>query len=104
MAATRLTQVERAYFVRKAGGAAPTKPLNQIKREYFIAQTGAAPTYIKTSELELRWLRKIITDALHTIQEDDSEAGLWQQAVITLGLTPSQFINDNKITFYLNAA
>lgn len=104
MAATRLHEVERAYFVRKVGGAEPTKPLNQIKREYFIAQTGAAPTHVTLPELERRWLISVINAGGGTVVDRTSDGHLWKLAVTTLSLTPSEYLNDNKITFYLNAA
>jgi hypothetical protein len=100
----KLSELEREYFVRKAGGAAPTKPLNQIKREYFIAQTGAAPAEVTLHELELRWLRKVIADGGGTVVSGSSESHLWKLAVTTLSLVPSREINDNKTMFYLNAA
>lgn len=101
MAATRLSEVERAFFVRNLGGALTKRPLNDIKREYFISQIGGNQ-FSGLNDLETRWLRGIVVDDSQTPVEN--KAGLWKQAVISVGGTVSQFETDNKITFYLNAA
>jgi len=53
------------------------------------------------NQLEKLWLGKVIGGAainFNSIEE------LWRQAVISISKTPSKYLNDNKITFYLNAA
>lgn len=101
MAATRLSEVERAYYVRKAGGAAPTEPLNQLKRRYWgtIITAGSGPQ-TPFNQLEKRWLLAVIGQAA---QNYNSIEDLWREAVISIGETPSPYLNDNKIKFYLNA-
>lgn len=102
MAATRLQEVERAYFRRKVGATAAQEPLQNLKRRYisgFVA--GTNPT-TKIDELEKMFLRKIISDAGAT-PTNNYLATLWRQAVVAVGKVPSKYINDNKITFYLNA-
>lgn len=102
MALTRLTEVERAYFVRKAGGAEPREPLNNIKRRYISGVIGAGVNaQTPLHQLEKLWLLSVIGGAARNFNSIEE---LWRQAVISLGLTPSKFLNDNKITFYLNAA
>ena len=103
MAAVRLSEVERKYFIRKLGGTqGATKPLNQIKREYFIAYTGAASLTTSMSELEDRWLRKVLTTAGVTFDSEARTHDLWNAMPLAAGVVPSKFVNDNKIKFYLN--
>lgn len=59
--ATRLTQVERAYFTRKAGGALPTEPLNNLKRRYMAGVIGAGVNaQTPLHQLEKLWLLEVI--------------------------------------------
>ncbi len=58
----RLTEVERAYFVRKAGGAEPTVPFNQVKRAYIAGFIGGLDPSIKIDQAEIQWLQKIAID------------------------------------------
>lgn len=103
MAAVRLSEIERAYFIRKLGGTQEAiKPLNQIKREYFVAYSGAAPSTTSMSELEDRWLRKVLTTAGIAFDDDARTNDLWNIMPLAAGVVPSKFINDNKIKFYLN--
>ncbi len=98
----RLTEVERAYFVRKAGGAEPTVPFNQVKRAYIAGFIGGLDPSIKIDQAEIQWLQKIAID--------DGEipakyiGDLWKQAVIAAGEVPTAHLNDNKIKFYVNAS
>lgn len=103
MAGPLLNKAERDYFVRKAGGAAVGKPLNQIKREYFISFTGAAVPQISLDELEYRWQLKVLANAGVTEPDMDSIADLWIAMVASIGKTPSKYLNDNMLKFYLNA-
>lgn len=103
MAAVRLSEIERKYFIRKLGGTqVATKPLHQIKREYFVAYTGAAPSTTSMSELEDRWLRKVLTTAGVSFNDDARTNDLWNAMPLAAGVVPSKFVNDNKIKFYLN--
>jgi len=98
---SRLTELERAYFVRKSGGAAPTKPFNQIKREYIAGFISGLEPSVRMPEAEIRWLRKIADDDGQTPAKYVND--LWKQALISIGETPSDQLSDNKIKFYLNA-
>lgn len=102
MAATRLHEVERAYFVRKLGGATAQEPLQNVKRRYISGFVSAGSPSTKIDELEKLFLRKIIADGGGT-PTNNYLSTLWQQAVSTIGEVPTKFINDNKIIFYVNA-
>ena len=100
--AADLTQAERAYFVRKAGGAVPTEPLNNIKRRYMSGVVGAgvnSRTPIK--QLEKLWLLAVIGGAA---QNFNSIEELWRQATMAAGQVPTNNLEGNKLKFYLNAA
>lgn len=102
--AVRLPEVERAYYVRKLGGTqAPNKPLNQIKRDYWVSFTGAAAPQISFNELELRWILKVLGAAAITPSNPNSMADLWKQMVLSISKTPVRNIDQNRITFYVNA-
>lgn len=105
MAATRVTEVERNYFVRKVGAAPPTEPLNNLKRRYFYSFLTGKPMSGRTSlaNLEMMWLEKVITDAGQSVTDANSYETLWKLAVETLSITPSKYLADNQITFFLNA-
>lgn len=97
----RLREVERAYFVRKVGGAAPTEPLNNIKRRYMVGVIGSGVS-AKTSmdQLEKLWLLAVIGTA---VPDFGANSELWKLAVSSIGKIPTNYENDNKIIFYLNA-
>jgi len=103
MPATRINEIERAYFIRKLGGTnLPSKPFNQIKREYIAAFVGGASGKISMSELETLWLRKIAADFGYTPEE--STPGLWKQAVMSIAQVPSRFVEENRMIFFINAS
>ena len=96
---TKLTQLEREYFVRKLGGAAQTRPFNDIKREYLISQVGAVSPSETVVSLEKKWLRDLIGGA-----DSTTEAELWAEAVISEGGIPTKYVNQNKRIFFEIAA
>lgn len=99
--AVRLLEVERAYFTRVGGGATPTTPFNQIKRDYIAEFIGDLGKNEKMPQAEIKWLRKIADDDGQTPEKYIGD--LWKQAVSSVGETPSDNLNDNKIKFYINA-
>ncbi len=102
--AVRLSEAERAYFVRKLGVTADnTKPLNQIKREYYAKFVASGSANTPFNELELRWILKVLGDAAITPSNPNSMADLWKQMVSSISQTPTNRIDQNKLTFYLNA-
>lgn len=100
--AVRLEEVERAYFVRKlAVQANNNKPLNQIKREYYAKFLAAGTATTPLNQLELLWLRKVVSDAGQTPQKYEND--LWKQMVISISQAPVAKTNQNKIIFYSTA-
>ena len=92
---------ERNYFVRKAGGAAPTEPLNNIKRRYMSGVVGAGVNArTPMNQLEKLWLLAVIGGAARNF---NSVEELWAQAVMAIGQTPVDQVNGNKLKFYQNA-
>lgn len=97
----RLSSVERAYFVRKAGGAAVNEPLNNLKRRYMYGVVGAGVNaQTPLHQLEKAWLVKVIGGAA---RDYNSIEELWRQAVIAVGGTASRSLQQNKMTFYVTA-
>lgn len=99
--AAKLSQVERAYFVRKVGGAAVTEPLNNIKRRYMSGVVGAGVS-AKTplDQLEKLWLLAVIGGAA---RDWNSIEELWRQAVMAVSQVPTSSLHDNKMKFYIHA-
>lgn len=99
--AADLTIAERAYFVRKVGGAPPTERLNNIKRRYMSGVVGAGVTArTPLNQLERLWLLAVIGGAA---RDFNSDAELWSQAVLSITQVPVDQMNGNKLKFYLNA-
>lgn len=105
MAASFLGQLERDYFVRKAGGAPNSEKLNNIKRRYFYTYLTGTPMSARTSlaELEQLWLQKLVLTAGQSLPDSVNYEVLWKQAVISISKVPSKYLADNKITFFRNA-
>lgn len=97
----RVQELERAYFVRKSGGATPSVPFNQIKRDYIAGFIGGVGRSVKMPEMEILWLKKVADDDGQT--PSDYLGELWKQAVISVGVVPVTSQAENKIRFYLNA-
>ena len=98
-----LTQIERDWLSAKVAGTTATKPLNQLKREYYISVIGGASSGTKLPELEKKWLLQYITNKGGTPTPNADLPVLWKNVVMTLGVTPTNYLNGNKILFYLNA-
>lgn len=97
-----LSQLERSWFAQKISGLPATTPLNDIKRKYYMSQIGGADVrYL--SDLEVQWLRKVITTAGGT-PTGNYLADLWKQAVGVNGLRVSKSMDENKQTYYRNVA
>lgn len=101
MPVTRLTEVERAYFVRKSGGAAPTRTYNQIKRDYIAGFVGSLGKAEKMHQAETVWLQKVASDDGQTPGNYLSE--LWKQAASSVGETPTANMQENMVKFYISA-
>ena len=100
--AVRLSEIERKYFVRKlAEEVSPTTPLNDIKIRYWVKYVGGFPANAPFNDMEWAWIMKVIGAA--TASRDDWDDA-WKEMVISIGKTPSKYIDENKIIFYLNAS
>ena len=99
MARTSLTELERRYFVEKAGGAVPSEPLNNIKRRYWLDSIGGDRN-TGFNDLEKDWLRNIINDNGGT-PSSNRTSDLFVQAVAALGGDPTKYINQNKKQVYI---
>ena len=99
-----LGQLERTWYASRVGGVTAQTPFNQIKRNYWNQRVYDTNNRTGITELERRWLAQVITrESGSSPVDDSSESTLWREVVAALGLTPSQFINDNKKKFFLNA-
>ena len=99
-----LSQIERSWLADKVTGIIGTVPVNDIKRRYYVSQIGGASADVKSlSDLERQFLRKDITDN-SGVPVGGELSDLWKQALAARGLRVSQFIDENKKTYYLNVA
>lgn len=96
-----LTQLERAYFTRKLGSGAATRPFNDIKKAYLLGQVQNSGGREELSALEKKWLQKIVAASGQTPAKYISD--LWKQAVLSISGTPTKYINQNKKTFFATA-
>jgi len=96
----RLSQLEREYFVKKAGGADPQEPLDQIKRRYFCSYVGGTDkdTF---SELESSWQTKVIATNGGT-PNSNYASDLWREMVVSIGEIPGTTSTENQRIFYTN--
>lgn len=104
MAATFLRQVERDWLLKKTTGFTAQTPIGQLRRVYWSTYLGGDNSKIGPEDLEVMWLRKYITDKGGTPTPTAYNTDLWKQVVAIIGQTPTNFLNDNKILFYVNAA
>ena len=101
--ATNISALERQWFMEKTTGFTAQTPLNQMKKVYFLAELNVDPAnYTSMVVLEDMWLRQVIVDNGDTPAEGDGTSALWQQAVASIGATPSIYINENKSRYYQN--
>ncbi len=103
MAASFLNQAERDFLSKHVTGATPQTPVGQLRRVYYSTYLGGDNSKATLSELEFRWLNKYIRDNGGT-PTDDYSPTLWREVVSVIGKTPSNFLNDNRLTFYTNAS
>lgn len=99
---TNKSAAERAFYVHKIGGASPTTPLNQIKRQYWASVTGGN-SQTPFSQLESDWMAHVISNSGFVPINSNSASDLWKQMVVSLGLTHTSDIDQNKLLFYLGA-
>jgi hypothetical protein len=98
----KLSEVERTYYVHQVGGASPTTPLNQIKRQHWISVIGGN-AQTPFNQLETDWMLHVISNSGFIPLDPHSNAALWKQMVISIGLTPTKNIDENKMIFYIGA-
>ena len=99
MARASLAELERRYFVEKAGGATHDESLNNIKRRYWLGLLGGDRN-TGFNGLEKDWLRKIINDNGGT-PSGDYLSSLYVEAVAALSGNPTKYINENKKQIYI---
>lgn len=99
MARASLSELERRYFVKKAGGADRDETINSIKKRYWFSLfTGDRNTGF--NDLEKDWLRKIINDNAGT-PSSNYASSLWIEAVAALSGDPAKQVNENKKQVYI---
>lgn len=101
MANKRLDQLAREFIGRKIAGESSQMTLAQMKRQYYVEYLGTSGKSETVPELELRWLRKYITDNGGTATGE--YADLWKRAVLAAGQTPKSRTTENMQIFYLFA-
>lgn len=102
--AVNLSALQRQWFAKHLTGVTAQTPLNDLKKKYFTSQIGGPAANVNDiNDMELQWLRKVITDNGATPVETQHSGELWMQAVASLGLNVSKYNNENQITFYQNA-
>lgn len=94
--AVLLSKAKRDWLIAHlTGGAEPTEQLGSIERRFLIQEVG--------SDSEKQWLRQVISDNGGTPSGTIYEGELWKEANAVLGLDVSKRMEENQLTFYLNA-
>lgn len=101
------SQGEREFYYRKLGAATPQKPLNQLARDYYLSYLGSNVADNKTplDQLETVWAKQFIRNNGGTPPSGNNHSQLWRQLVVVIGKgsQASKYLNDNRLTFFLNA-
>jgi hypothetical protein len=90
----QLGSVEKDWYLEATGEAGPC---TELQRKYWISQ-GA--TGYSLGELETSWL-KIVIAGLGETPMSNYASDLWKQLNKIRGYPVSNYINDNKLTYYL---
>lgn len=90
-----LSQIERDWFIKKTGSGAPT---NELKKRYYLSQ-GATGSFL--AELETSWLNIAIRTA-GGIPTGNMTSDLWKQLLSALGLQVTNYLDQNKRTYYVS--
>ncbi len=96
MAASKLSDVKRAWFQNKVTGATAQTPLTELQVKYW-RQIGVTGNTFQ--ELERNWLRKIVVDALGT-PSGKYTANLLIQALSALTLPITKREQENWLTLF----
>lgn len=92
--AKTFNEIERDWFIRQVGRGGP---IGELKKTYYKTQ-GIAGNFLP--ELELGWLRKIVSNGGGNPNGDYSD--LWKRILAINGFRVSQHTDENRQTFYLN--
>ncbi len=89
-------QAEVDFLIRKTG---QKRPLNELRMLFFHSQGAKGETF---KELEKSWLVKTII-GLSGTPDSKYNSDLWKQLNALSGFTVSQFEDENRKTYFLNA-
>ena len=91
-----LSELERVWFAERTTSS---NKLDDMKREYFESKVRVVTDTPHTaiSELERRWLCSVIGG---NVDENIGLADLWQKACVASSVPVTNYINENKRTFY----
>lgn len=92
-----LGQAEKNFLIRKVGVNAP---ISELKKRFYTSQ-GA--TGFSINDLEVVWLAIAIVVAGGT-PVGNHTPDLWKQLNAISGFKVSNYKNENKMTYYLNAS
>ena len=100
-----LQELERSWFATQVGSANDQLTTNELKRQFYISQIGGTSANVNyLADLEKQWLRFLIDANGETPSDTNHVETLWREVVVSEGLTPSNYVNDNKQIFYRNVA
>jgi len=87
-------------FYATRSGLTNVKSLRDHMRAYYVLRIGGPAASVKTlSDLEKQWLRLVITTAGGT-PVSNYLSMLWKQAVAIKGLTATNMVEENQITYW----
>lgn len=92
-----ITALERQFLAKHTTGATSQTPLNQLRKEVYSAYISNTNQDATLKDLELQFLRKIITDNGGT----PTQYVTWQEAAQALGFE-AKYESDAKVAIYIN--
>lgn len=95
-----LTAIQRQYYQTKVTGATAQTPLHELEMSYWRSRVGGSTKF--REQLEKEWLNYEIGQAGGTPSGSKYSEQLWRELVTALGLRVSKYVNENKLTFFLN--
>lgn len=105
---TRLSQLERDFYLRNTGGLGMTgaTPFGTLQRTYYINYLNNPAKWNKNTPLDqlvIDWAKAYIVSLGATPEPGSYLTSAWRQLVVALGKTPARNITQNKRLFFFHA-
>lgn len=96
----RLDQLEREWFAERYPNANGGTRLSAMQRYFYVKELGGAATNRPLMELEREWLRRFCANYGLTVPSGKYASELWTYAAAAIGAAPSKYVRENKRLVY----